>query len=104
MNKKERKTVAAGARDSAPRISYAGGCFAWPRQYYYHIFRIMRSHVCLLFYVTLSRAIAVRREVGNMMHFNVLSFRCSSRAFFIRYLRCIEKFMGYGSAGIEICR
>jgi len=80
MNKKERKTVAAGAGDF-PRISYAGGCFAWPRQYYYHIFRIMRSRVCLLFHPLMTPpryALSRRGATGNVMHFNVLSFRCSS--------------------------
>lgn len=76
MNKKEWKT--AVQEQEIPRISYAGGCFAWPRQYYYHIFRIMRSHVCLLFHATPSRyALSRRGAAGNVMHFNVLSFRCS---------------------------
>ena len=43
--------VEAAAR-AISHISYAGGCFAWPRQYYYHIFHIMRPRVCLLFHVT----------------------------------------------------
>ena len=57
----EVKKEVDGARDGGggeegegaiSHISYAGGCFAWPRQYYYHIFHIMRHRVCLLFHVT----------------------------------------------------
>lgn len=76
MNKKKRKTAVAGARDP-PYISYAGGgCFAWPRQYYYHIFRIMRSRVCLLFHAIPHSLLAAetRGLAESMMHFNVLSF------------------------------
>lgn len=29
-------------REAISHISHAGCCFAWPQQYYYHIFHIMR--------------------------------------------------------------
>lgn len=101
MNKKERKTAVTGTRDLA-YISYAGeGCFAWPQQYYYHIFRIMRSRVCLLFHATpLSLlAAAARGLAGSMMHFNVLSFIVRPVFFYMLYMQYTdEKFICYSNA------
>jgi len=106
MNKKERETAVAGTRDLA-YISYAGrGCFAWPRQYYYHIFRIMRSRVRLLFHATsLSLlAAATRGLAGSMMRFNVLSFIVRLVPFYTLGMYFTdEKFICYSNASIGIC-
>lgn len=81
------KTI-AGANS---RISYAEAlCFAWPRQYYYHIFRIMRPRVCLLFHAAPSdppihpRSEATKREIerARTKRLNVLSFIARAAAFY----------------------
>lgn len=66
MNKMEKKSAVAGYARSCAYISYAGGgCFAWSGQYYYHIFRIMRSRVCLLFHATPLSLLSLPRQEGR---------------------------------------
>lgn len=109
MNKKERKPAVAGYARSCAYISYAGGgCFAWPRQYYYHIFRIMRSRVCLLFHATPPLATlvaATRGSAGSMMHFNVLSFIVRPVLFYTLYVQYTSMKTLYATAmrSIGIC-
>lgn len=66
-----------------------GACFAWPRQYYYHIFHIMRPRVCLLFHATTTSATTpvhgVKREIElglGTAGLNVLSFIARAAAFY----------------------
>lgn len=85
-------------------ISYAGGgCFAWPRQYYYHIFRIMRSRVCLLFHaIPLSLRQEGWREVWCILTFyHSLFVSCS----FLHYICNIPMKSLYAIAtrSIEVC-
>jgi len=70
MNKKERRTTRLQERDPAYFIC-RGLCFAWPRRYYYHIFRIMRSRVCLLFHATPSWA---ARDPGSGQRACILTY------------------------------
>lgn len=62
-------------------ISYAEGCFAWPRLYYYHIFRIMRSRVCLLFHVRHPLWYGPSDATGGRDASSRLIIHCSTRAF-----------------------
>lgn len=71
-----------------------GACFAWPRQYYYHIFHIMRPRVCLLFHAASNHREKDHRGVKRKIEpgpatgrLNVLSFIARAAAFYGGYKR-----------------
>lgn len=76
------RTREIGVASAMSHISHARRlCFAWPRQYYYHIFHIMRPRVCLLFLTAARSRTRDRTWPEDRARLNVLSFIARAAAF-----------------------